>query len=78
MINQKTIVINKGMAGYITKDLISPEYLQQIYSIKESNPVYIIIYCGSNDIRKYTSNNLYIDYPLLNKTIYNINIFIDI
>ena len=78
MINKKAIIINKGMSGYITKDLISPEYLKQIYSIKESNPVYIIIYCGSNDIRKYTNNNLNIDYNLLNESIYNINIFINI
>ena len=77
MINKKTIVINKGMAGYITKDLISPEYLKSIFLIKESNPVYIIIYCGSNDIRKYTNNNLDIDYLLLNESIYNIDLFIN-
>lgn len=78
MINKKTIIINKGMSGYITKDLISPEYLKQIYSIKESNPLYIIIYCGSNDIRKYTSNNLDIDYSLLNESLNNITKFIDL
>jgi lysophospholipase L1-like esterase len=78
MINKKTIVLNKGMSGYITKDLISPEYLKTIFLIKESNPVYIIIYCGSNDIRKYTSNNLDIDYNLLDISIYNITIFIDL
>jgi lysophospholipase L1-like esterase len=78
MINKKTIVLNKGMSGYITKDLISPEYLKTIFLIKESNPLYIIIYCGSNDIRKYTSNNLDIDYNLLDISVYNITIFIDL
>ena len=78
LINKKTIVLNKGMSGYITKNLISPEYLKSIFLIKDNNPVYIIIYCGSNDIRKYTSNNLDIDYNLLNKSIYNIDLFIDL
>lgn len=78
MINKKTIIINKGMARYITKNLISREYLEEIYSIKEHNSKYIIIYCGSNDIRKYTNNNLNIDYNLLNESVYNINIFINI
>jgi lysophospholipase L1-like esterase len=78
MINKKTIVLNKGMSGYITKDLISPEYLKTIFLIKESNPQYIIIYCGSNDIRKYTANNLNVDYNLLDESVYNITIFIDL
>jgi lysophospholipase L1-like esterase len=78
IINKKTILINKGMSGYITKNLISPEYLKTIFLIKESNPQYIIIYCGSNDIRKYTANNLNIDYNLLDESVYNITIFIDI
>ena len=78
LINKKAIIINKGMSGYITKDLISPKYLKSIFLIKESNPKYIIIYCGSNDIRKYTSNNLDIDYNLLDISIYNITIFIDL
>jgi len=78
IINKKTIVINKGMCGYITKNLISPEYLKSIFLIKDTNPQYIIIYCGSNDIRKYTSNNLDIDYNLLNISICNVTIFIDL
>ena len=78
MINKKTIVLNKGMSGYITKDLISPEYLKSIFLIKDTNPQYIIIYCGSNDIRKYTANNLNVDYNLLDISIYNITIFIDL
>jgi hypothetical protein len=78
IINKKTILLNKGMSGYITKNLISPEYLKSIFLIKDTNPQYIIIYCGSNDIRKYTSNNLDIDYNLLNISINNITIFIDL
>ncbi len=78
MINKKTIIINKGMAGYITKNLLETKYLQDIFLLKKYNPKYIIIYCGSNDIRKYTNNKLDIDYNLLNDSYSNILLFINI
>lgn len=78
LINKKTIVINKGMPRYITKNLLEPIYLKEISLLKESNPKYIIIYIGSNDIRKYCNINLDVDYNLLKKSINNIILFINI
>ena len=52
---KKAKIINLGMSGYLTLNMISNEYLEIVYKYKPQN---IIYYAGCNDIKKYVDSKI--------------------
>jgi len=52
---KKAKIINLGMNGYLTSNMISNEYLQMVYKY---NPKNIIYYAGGNDVKKYINSQI--------------------
>ena len=51
---KKAKIINLGMNGYLTSNMINKEYLEIVYKYKQKN---IIYYAGGNDVKKYIDSD---------------------